>query len=512
MTDNRPTIIRGGRLVDVARHRADLADILIVGDTIAAIGPAGLAAPADAKAVDAADMLLHPGLINAHTHGHGNLGKGLGDRWTLELLLAAAPWISGNRTLEDKYLSTFVGAIEMLLKGCTACYDLTVEFPIPTPEGLEACGRAYRDAGMRAVLAPMVAEFTFFEAMPGLLDALPPATQKEVERLKLAPGETTLSAIAKSLHDWSFDRDHIRAAVAPTIPHHCSDDFMRQCARLARDHGVGLHTHVQESKAQVMAGLKRYGKTPTAHLEDLGLLGPDFTVGHGVWLDHDDMRRLGDNGSSVAHNPGSNLRLGNGLADLRGMLERKVNVGIGTDGANCSDNLNMFESMRLASMVSKTQGPDTDRWLTTGEVLVAATEGSARALGLGDRIGRIAPGYKADIVLLDLANINWMPFNDPVNQMVHTEDGSAVHTVLVGGRVVVENRKVVGVDMPALARRVEETRARLAQATLPNKQLFERVESVVNTFCPGLAKMPYHIDRFGGGHHGHEHAHFVKQT
>ncbi len=512
MTDNRPTIIRGGRLVDAARHRADLADILIVGDTIAEIGPAGLAAPDDAKAIDAADMLLHPGLINAHTHGHGNLGKGLGDRWTLELLLAAAPWISGNRTLEDKYLSTFVGAIEMLLKGCTACYDLTVEFPIPTPEGLEACGRAYRDAGMRAVLAPMVAEFTFFEAIPGLIDALPPAIQKEVERLRLAPGETTLAAIAKSLHDWSFDRDYIRAAVAPTIPHHCSDDFMRQCARLARDHGVGLHTHVQESKAQVMVGLKRYGKTPTAHLQDLGLLGPDFTVGHGVWLDHDDMRRLGDNGSSVAHNPGSNMRLGNGLADVRGMLERKVNVGIGTDGANCSDNLNMYESMRLASMVSKTQGPDTDRWLTTGEVLAAATEGSARALGLGDRIGRIAPGYKADIVLLDLANINWMPFNDPVNQMVHTEDGSAVHTVLVGGRVVVENRKVVGVDMQALARRVEETRARLAQATLPNKQLFERVESVVNTFCPGLAKMPYHIDRFGGGHHGHEHAYFVNHS
>jgi guanine deaminase len=510
MTDNRSTIIRGGRLVDVARHRADLADILIVGDTIAEIGPAGLAAPADARTIDAGGMLLHPGLINAHTHGHGNLGKGLGDRWTLELLLAAAPWISGNRTLEDKYLSTFVGAIEMLLKGCTACYDLTVEFPLPTPEGLDACGRAYRDAGMRAVLAPMVAEFTFFEAMPGLLDALPPATQKEVERLRLAPGETTLAAIAKSLHDWSFDRDTIRAAVAPTIPHHCSDDFMRACASLARDHGVGLHTHVQESKAQVMVGLKRYGKTPTAHLQDLGLLGPDFTVGHGVWLDHDDMRRLGDNGSSVAHNPGSNLRLGNGLADVRGMLERKVNVGIGTDGANCSDNLNMFESMRLASMVSKTQGPDTDRWLTTGEVLAAATEGSARALGLGDRIGRIAPGYKADIVLLDLANINWMPFNDPVNQMVHTEDGSAVHSVLVGGRLVVDNRKVVGVDMPALARRVEETRARLAQATLPNKQLFERVESVVNTFCPGLAKMPYHIDRFGGGHHGHEHAAFVK--
>jgi cytosine/adenosine deaminase-related metal-dependent hydrolase len=511
MADKRATIIRGGRLINAGDNRAEAADILINGDTIAEVGPPGLAAPADAIVIDARDRLMHPGLINAHMHGHGNLAKGMGDRWTLELLLAAGPWITGGRTLEDKYLSTYVGAIEMLLKGCTACYDLTVEFPLPSVEGLDACGRAYADAGMRAVLAPMVAELSFYEAIPGLLDALPPALQKEVERLRLAPGDATLAAMRQSMQSWRFDRASVRPAVAPTIPHHCSDDFMRKCATLAREFDVGLHSHVQESKAQVMVGLKRYGKTQTAHLADLGLLGPDFTVGHGVWLDHDDMQRLGDHGASVAHNPGSNMRLGNGLADVRGMLERKVNVGIGTDGANCSDNLNMYESMRLASMVSKTQGPDTDRWLTTGEVLSAATEGSARALGFGDRVGRIAPTYKADIVFLDLHTVNWMPFNNAVNQLVHTEEGSAVHSVMVGGRMVVEDRRVIGVDMAALARRVEQTRARLEGATLPNKQLFERVEQVVNSFCPGLAKMPYHVDRFGGGHHGHEHAAWLQQ-
>ena len=511
MAEQRATIIRGGRLINPGGNRAEAADILIAGDTIAEVGPPGLAAAADAIVIDARDRLIHPGLINAHMHGHGNLAKGMGDRWTLELLLAAGPWITGGRTLEDKYLSTYVGAIEMLLKGCTACYDLTVEFPLPSVEGLDACGRAYSDAGMRAVLAPMVAELSFYEAIPGLLDALPPALQKEVERLRLAPGDATLAAMRQSMQNWTFDRASVRPAVAPTIPHHCSDDFMRQCAILAREFDVGLHSHVQESKAQVMVGLKRYGKTQTAHLDDLGLLGPTFTVGHGVWLDHDDMQRLGDHGASVAHNPGSNMRLGNGLADVRAMLERKVNVGIGTDGANCSDNLNMYKSMRLASMVSKTQGPDTDRWLTTGEVLSAATEGSARALGFGDRLGRIAPGYKADIVFLDLHNVNWLPFNNAVNQLVHTEDGAAVHSVMVGGRMVVADRRVIGVDMAALARRVEKTRARLEGATLPNKQLFERVEQVVNTFCPGLAKMPYHVDRFGGGHHGHAHGAWVKR-
>src|SRR5882757_7689596 len=212
MADKRATIVRGGRLINAGGHRAESADILIAGDTIAELGPPGLAAPADAIAIDACDRLIHPGLINAHMHGHGNLAKGMGDRWTLELLLAAGPWITGGRTLEDKYLSTYVGAIEMLLKGCTACYDLTVEFPLPSVEGMDACGRAYADAGMRAVLAPMVAEFSFYESMPGLLDTMPPALQKEVECLRLAPGEATLTAMRQSMQAWAFDREQVRPA------------------------------------------------------------------------------------------------------------------------------------------------------------------------------------------------------------------------------------------------------------------------------------------------------------
>ncbi len=138
------TIVRNGRVLDIRGHRAPPADILIAGDAIAEIGPPGLAAPADAIVVDATDRLIHPGLINAHTHGHGNLSKGMGDRWTLELLLTAAPWISGNRTAEDKYLSTYIGALEMLMKGCTACYDLTVEFPAADARGARCLRQGLR--------------------------------------------------------------------------------------------------------------------------------------------------------------------------------------------------------------------------------------------------------------------------------------------------------------------------------------------------------------------------------
>jgi guanine deaminase len=482
-------VIRGGRLLDGS------ADILIKGDVIVEVGKVQI--PPDAQTIDARGKLLHPGLVNAHMHGHGNLGKGMGDRWTLELLLTAGPWINGHRSTEDKYLTTLIGAAEMVLKGCTACYDLTVEFPAPSVEGLEAAGRAYRDVGMRAVLAPMVADVTLFDAIPGLMEALPAALEKEVERLRLAPYRTTLEAMRKALQGWKFGRDEVRPAVAPTIPLHCSDEFMVACARLAREFGVGLHTHVSESKVQAVAGLRKYGKTLTAHMDALGLLGPDFTVAHGVWLDDDDMRRLGDRGASVAHNPGSNMRLGSGLADMRRMLERGVNVGIGTDGANCSDNLNMYEAMRLASLVSKVQGPDWQRWITTAEVLQAATVGSAKALGFGDKIGRLAPGYKADIAFLDLEHINWIPLNDATNALVHTEDGSAVHSVMVGGRMVVENRRLLNVDLAKLARDAESARERLEKLNRENKTLYERLEPIVGSFCPGLAKTPYHINRYG---------------
>jgi 5-methylthioadenosine/S-adenosylhomocysteine deaminase len=492
------TIVRGGRLLDIRAHRADVADVLVVGDTIGEIGPPGMAAPAGASIVHAEEMLLQPGLVNAHTHAHGNLAKGMGDLWTLELLLTAGPWISGGRTHEERALSATLGAVEMVLKGCTAAYDLPFEWPAPTPEGLEAVGRAYAAVGLRAVVAPMLADRTFFEAIPGLRDVLPPELQKSVETLRLAPWTASIENMRKALRGWTLDREQVRLGLAPTIPHHCSDDFIRACADLAKEHGVGLHSHVAESKVQAIVGLQRYGKTLTAHLDDLGALGPHFTVAHGVWLDADDMRRLGDHGASVAHNPGSNMRLGNGLADMRAMLDHRVNVGVGTDGANCSDNQNVYEAMRLASLASKARCPDVERWVTTEQAALAATEGGARALGFEGRLGRLAPGYKADIVFLDLGHPNWIPVNDPTNQLVHTEDGAGVRHVMIGGRMVVENRRPTTVDLAALARQADAARERLARVNAPTKALYDRLAPIVGRFCPGLAHTPYHVNRYVG--------------
>src|SRR5262249_6861689 len=155
-----------------------------------------------------------------------------GDKWTLELALHLNPSIRGNQTLEDKYISAKLGAAEMISKGCTACYDLFYEFPQPTREGLRAVAQAYLDAGMRAVVAPLMASRSFYLAVPGLLDAIPEHLRPAVTD---SDGESMLAEIDQSLRGWSFDRERIMMAIAPTIPLHCSDGFWKSAAAIARD-------------------------------------------------------------------------------------------------------------------------------------------------------------------------------------------------------------------------------------------------------------------------------------
>ena len=463
MTAKRMTVVRNGRVLDIKGHRAPAADILIAGDTIArdrASGPrrAGRCRPrrrhrpADPSGPD---QRPHPRPRQSE-QGHGRpLDAGAAAH--RRALDQRQPHGRGQVSLHlhrrardaDEGLHRLLRPDRRVSRSRRPRGSAPAPRPTPTP----ACARWWRR------WSPSL---TFYEAIPGLLDVLPPALQKEVERLRLAPYEASLTAMRRVLTDWSFDRELVRPAVAPTIPHHCSDEFMTSCASLAREFGVGLHTHVQESKAQVIVGLKKYGKTPTAHLQDLGLLGPDFVAAHGVWLDDDDIARLADHGASVAHNPGSNMLLGNGIAAVRSMLDRKLNVGIGTDGASCCDNQNMYESLRVAAYGSNAQGARQRplarergdprgghrRQRPRARLRRQASAGSPRAT---------RPTSSSSTS----THINWIPCNDPTNQLVHTEDGSAVHSVMVGGRMVVENRRPVGLDF---ARSGQEGRGRARAA------------------------------------------------
>ncbi len=488
-------VIRNGRLLDPERRVVEVVDLLIEGDSIIETGPPGMDSPDDAVVIDATDRLLLPGLINAHTHGQGSLGKGSGDKWSLELLLNASPWVSGGLTQEDRYLAASLNAAEMVLKGCTAAYDMFFEFPAPSLEGISAVARAYAEVGVRAVVAPMMADTSLYQAIPGLLESLPEPHRSHAEKLRAAPWEEHIAGCRALMQEWPVDRDLARPALGPTIPLHCTDDFIRACRDLAKEYDVGVQMHLAESKVQAISGLKRYGKTLTAHLDDLGLLGAKFTGAHCIWLDNDDMKILSDRGASVAHNPGSNLRLGSGIAPARQMLDLGVTLGVGSDGSASADHQNMFEAMRMAAFVSRIADPDPDTWLGTWEVLQAATLGGALVLGMGDLIGRLAPGYKADIVFLNLTNVSFVPLNDIPNQIVNCADSSAVDSVMIGGRMVLEGRRFISIDFDRLRNDVQATVERLREKNAQAHERMEAMAAFVSSHCVGLACEGYHVHR-----------------
>ena len=188
-------VIRHGRILDIETGRADLADMLIEDGTIKMIGAPDMTAPGDAEVIDAADRLLVPGLVNGHTHAHGGLGKGLvGDRVPLEMFLSASMAMNGRRSAEDKYLSAALSAVEMVRRGCTAAYDLVVEFPLPSVEGIDAVAQAYHDVGMRAVVAPMMADRSLYQALPGLMEAMPDKLEGDLRRIVGEPYQASVEA------------------------------------------------------------------------------------------------------------------------------------------------------------------------------------------------------------------------------------------------------------------------------------------------------------------------------
>jgi guanine deaminase len=480
-------LLTGARVLAPDALSAPRAEILVEGGAIAALLPPGSTVE-DAQRFDASERLVIPGLVNGHTHGHGALAKGTGDKWDLALLLAHAPWISGGRGLEEKRISAQLNAVEMLKKGCTACYDLPFEFPVPTVDGLSAMAEAYAAVGLRAVLAPMVGDLTFFQATPGLIKALPEPHRARAEAMHAAPAETILSAIRDAAKGWPHDAQGIRLGCAPTIPLHGTDDFLKGCLALAREHGLPMQTHVSEARYQMGGGLARYGTTLLAHMDKLGLVGPWFSVAHGVWLSDEDLELLGKRGGGLSHNPGSNMRLASGVAPVRKAIRAGVTVGIGTDGSSCSDNQNMFEAMRLAAFASRLwEGAEDADWLGTAETVVLATQGSSRVLGMPEGAGRIAPGAPADLVFLDLAHINWAPFNDAANQLVFAEDGSAVVDVMVGGAWKLRDRRVLGIDEAKLAREANAAAERLRATNAEIRAWCETIAPHVACHCRALA-------------------------
>jgi 5-methylthioadenosine/S-adenosylhomocysteine deaminase len=425
--------------------------VLVEGERIVLVGegppPSGLAAD---RVLDGRQRLVLPGLVNCHLHSHENFNRGRLDNLphNVWMLYARPPLLGATPSPEEIYLRTMLGCLEMLRAGVTLAIDDVVHVPPTDLAAFDAVVRAYRDAGMRAVVTATTVDRPYHLTLPWAEEVLPPGLQREfASRPRSSIGELTDFA-RRCAERCASGR--VRFALSPSAPQRCTPELLEALRDVQRETDVPLIVHVLETQLQVVTGRLFYGRSMVAHLDTLGLLGPRTALVHCVWVDDDDIRRIAGAGATVFHNPSSNLKLGSGVAPTRALLRAGIPVGLGTDGMGSNDCQNLFEEMRLAALVSKISSPHYDEWLTAGEVLRMATRGGLGAVGLAGEVGAIEVDRLADLVLLDLGGVAFTPRHDVVRQVVYAERGSGVRTVIVGGTIVMEDGAFTTVDEPKL--------------------------------------------------------------
>src|SRR6478609_4929190 len=429
-------------------------DVLVEDDRISAVGD-GLAASPGARIVEGGGRhLLVPGLINAHFHSPANHLKGSVRSLPLELFMLfespADPALTASP--REAYLRTMLGAIEMLQRGITCVQDDAFLMPFPNPDIIDAVASAYRDSGIRAFLALDQPELTEAEKLP-FLDDLDDPTRATFHQPAGASAAQLLEAYDHLISTWhGAADDRIRAAVSISAPQRVSLDYFAALDDLAERHGLPLYAHMLETKVQrnLITEQPRFaGRSLVQFTADAGLLKPHTNVIHAVWVDDADLDTIAEAGSTVVHNPVSNLRLGSGVLPWRAMLDHGIPVALGTDEAICDDTVNVWTVAKIAGLIHNVSGLDSDDWPTPTEVLGALWHGGARATRRDD-LGAVAPGMLADLALVDLHAVAFTPLNDLREQLVHCEDGSGGVLTMVAGRVVAEHGHVTSVDESAL--------------------------------------------------------------
>jgi 5-methylthioadenosine/S-adenosylhomocysteine deaminase len=426
------------------------ADILIVDGVIVRVG-AGLEGPGG-QVVDARGMIVAPGLINAHMHSGENFNPGLYENLPLDLWFVRSHQVTRTEppSREAIYVRTLLGAMLMLRSGTTTAVDFLYEAPEITLDTLEPVVHAYRDAGLRVTILLGVADLPFADSLPlgkagaGAREPPPPSLQRIMDLAR--------AAVAR----WHEPGGLTGIGLGPSAPQRCSPELLDATMTLARERGLAWQTHVLETKSQAATCRDWHGETFVERLHKQGLLGPDATLVHTVWLSDADIELIGSTGSAAVHCLLSNLRLGDGVARLPALMRAGVRVALGTDGRGCDETLDMLELTKMTALIHKARGGDYRAWPTAADAFRMATTGASRVAGHGERLGRIEVGAHGDLVLFRKSAPAFTPLNDPVRQIVFGAPSREVDTVIVAGRVVVENGSVVGVDDIWLMDRVHE--------------------------------------------------------
>src|SRR2546425_6892426 len=360
---------------------------------------------------------LVPGLVNLHTHASMTLMRGLADDLPLMTWLKDHVWPVEARHASSEFVydGTLLACAEMLRGGVT-CFNEMYFFP-------EAAARAALAAGIRAALGIIALEFP----TPYAADAD--------------------DYIAKGLaaRDALKEEPLLSFCMAPHAPYTVSDRTFAKVVTIAEELDLPIHTHLHETQQEIEESLTRYNARPLERLRALGMLGPRLIAAHAVHVTGEEIGMLAHHGASIAHCPSSNLKLASGFAPVAAMLERGINVGIGTDGAASNNRLDMFQEMRTAALLAKAVANDAQA-LPAHQALAAATLHGARALGLDASLGSLAPGKFADLCAVAFDEPELAPCYDPVSHLVYAAGREQVSHVWVAGQPRVRDRRLVGFE------------------------------------------------------------------
>ncbi|GCE31148.1 5-methylthioadenosine/S-adenosylhomocysteine deaminase [Dictyobacter alpinus] len=435
-------------------------DILIAGQRIAAVGPTGSLTfnPQQVeRVIRGKNRLVVPGLVNAHTHSLENLMKATSLSMPLELWLVP---LFGD-TLEWSpnlvYLSTLLGALEMLKTGTTAVLDHLWTSAGVSTEYLDATMHAYHDAGIRAAVAPSIEDQDLvLEA--GNKYGMTFPSHPFTDRFKdWAPINQQVKALERFISTWNNTANgRLRCLVGPSGIHWCSPELLETCLELSECYHTGMHLHAVETELQAAVIRDTLGQGGIRYLKHMGLLRPGTSLAHTIWLEPGDLRILADTGTTVVHNPISNLRLGSGRFPLSEALDQGVIMALGSDGSASNDRQNMFDVLKQTGLMHNLPDVDYHQWPQPAEILHAATEGGAAALGLSAELGRIEEQQLADLLLIDLESDAFLPLRDPYLHLIYCEHGTAIDGVIVNGEVVVEHGKPLNIDEQALRQEIRE--------------------------------------------------------
>lgn len=370
------------------------------------------------------DSLVMPGFVNLHSHAAMNLVRGLGADLPLMDWLTTKIWPAEGKLMSPDFVreGAYIAGLEMAASGITTTSDHYF-FPLDAAHGL-------RDAGLRCATSAFVIGF-------------PSAWAKnDAEYLRRA--EETLEACQNN--------PFLRATVAPHAPYTVSDDALKACAELSVKYDAPIHMHVHETAVEVADSLRDHGVRPLERLERLGLVTDKLIAVHAVHLNDEDIDRLARAGASACHCPCSNLKLASGFSPVAKLLERGVNLGIGTDGAASNDKLDMLGETRLAAMLAKAVAGNTTA-ATVFDMLEAATLGGARALHWDDKIGSVEAGKEADLIAVKLSSVQSIPVQDPAAQLLYAAGRENItHTWVSGRLIAIRQENVAYPDLNATAR------------------------------------------------------------